>query len=82
MFPPPGAPAPATSEQPPLQQPQASMKPFRSQSVRETLVWREEVRSATCQFLNGQSNGQTVNSSQMFKSGQRLVKREGFNYKY
>jgi len=26
--------------------------------------------------------GQTVNSSQIFKSGQRLVKQEGFNFKY
>jgi len=63
-------------EQPPLQQPQASMKPFYSQCVRENLVWREKVQFATCQFLNGQSNGQTVNS------GQRLIKQEGFIYKY
>jgi len=26
--------------------------------------------------------GQTVNSGEIFKSGQRLVKQEGFNYKY
>jgi len=27
-------------------------------------------------------DGQTVNSGEIFKSGQRLVKQEGFNYKY
>jgi len=55
------------------------MKAFRSQSVRETLVWREKVHSATCQFLNGQSNGQTVNSGQMFKDWSN---EEEFNCKY
>jgi len=57
-------------------QPQSmmEMKPFRSQSVIETLVWREKVHFTTCQLLIAQSNlstGQLVKA--VVNSGQILV---------
>jgi len=52
----------ATPEQPPLQQPQASMKPFPSQSVRETLVLERESALA-CVILSLQIQSQIWSNS-------------------
>jgi len=59
----------------------ASMKPFRSQSVRESLVWREKVHSATCQLLIAQSYWSTgqlvkaaVNSDQLWSNSGQYCK--------
>jgi len=59
------------------------MRSLTHSSMAETLVWREKVHSATCQSAIAQSNrstGQLVKAA--FNSAQRLVKGEGFNYKY
>jgi len=74
----------------------ATQQPCRKTSLRQKPWWRKEEggrnpnsgERRSCHVLVCYCTvklvkpGQTVNSSQIFKSGQRLVKQEGFNCKY